>query len=59
MTLFSFNSILRLRLLCNYFLVTILVILLIILFLTKTDILGKKGLKTVSFAKVRNLLRVT
>jgi hypothetical protein len=58
MSLFSFNSILRLRLLCSYLLVTLLA-LLIILFLTNRGILGKKGLKTVSFAKARTLLRVT
>jgi hypothetical protein len=46
---------LRLGFLCNYF----LVILLIIFFLTNTGILGMMGLKTLSFAKARTLLRVT
>jgi hypothetical protein len=57
MTLFSFN-ILRLILLCSYFLVTLLA-LPIFLFLTNTGILGMMGLKTVSFAKARTLLRVS
>jgi hypothetical protein len=49
---------LRLGLFCNYFLVTLLA-LFVLLFLTKTGILGMMGLKTLSFSKARTLLRVT
>jgi hypothetical protein len=41
-------------LLCSYFLFT----LLIFIFITNTGILGMMRLKTLSFAKVRNLPRV-
>jgi hypothetical protein len=51
-------TILRLGLLCNFFLVTLLA-LLIILFLINTCILEMMGLKTLSFTKARALLRVT
>jgi hypothetical protein len=54
MTLFSLN-ILRLRLLCSYF----LVILLAPLIFLYTGILGIMGLKTFLFSKARTLLRVT
>jgi hypothetical protein len=45
-------------LLCSYFLVTLLA-LLIFLYLTNTGILGMMGIKTLSFSKARTLLRVT
>jgi hypothetical protein len=53
MTLFSLA--LRLGLLCSYFLV-ILLTLLIFLYLTNTGLLGMMGLETLSFAKARALL---
>jgi hypothetical protein len=58
MTLLSL-TILRLGLLlCSYFLVTLLA-LLIFLYLTDTGVLGMMGIKTLSFSKARTLLRVT
>jgi hypothetical protein len=56
MTLFSLAA-LRLGLLCCYFLVTLLA-LLIFLYLINTGILGMVELKTLSFSKARTLLRV-
>jgi hypothetical protein len=48
----------RLGLVCGYFLGTLLA-LLFFLFPTNTGILGMIGMKTLSFSKARNLLRVT
>jgi hypothetical protein len=53
MTLFSLTE-LRLGLLCSYFLMT-----LIFLLLTNTGILGMMRLKTLSFSKAKTLLMVT
>jgi hypothetical protein len=55
-SVFSLTA-LRLRSPCGYILKTLLA-LLIIFYFTNTGILGMMGLKTVLFAKVRNLLRV-
>jgi hypothetical protein len=56
MTLFSL-TVLRLGLPCSYFPMTLLA-LLIFLYITITGILGMMGLKTLSFSKAINLLRV-
>jgi hypothetical protein len=56
MTFFSLTA-LRMGLFCSYFLMTLLA-LLIVFYLTNTSVLGMMGLKTLSFSKARNILRV-
>jgi hypothetical protein len=55
-SVFSLTA-LRLRSPCGYFLIIFLT-LLIFYYFTNTGILGMMGLKTLLYAKVRNLLRV-